>query len=853
MKKGFWKQYVGHFLMASTLLIGSIWVVSCKDDYYYDDKEPEWLGASIYDYLKESGSFNYYVKLIDDVGYTEVLAKTGSKTLFVADDAAFEKFFQNNSWGVAAYDKLSVAQKKLILNYGMIDNAYLLETLANYYNGTSLVTGTALRRSTAISRYDTIWYENGATLPGNSFWSKFASKGIHLFKDETNWTMSYFLQKPLQANGITDSDFELITGTTRTSNDAHILSNKVVVKDITCKNGYVDVLENVLVPPVNIAEHLRQNSKTTIFSRLLERFSAPYYSNDYTVAYKVLNPEFQDSLFVKYYFAEYGGKLYYPDQTSIPNDLLLPFNPGWNSYVREISGSALQSDMAAMLAPTDEAMNEYFQSGEGTILKDQYGTWDNVPDDKVIPLLRRHMRTSFLNTLPSNFSKMNDSENSPLNASPNDIASSYIGINGVVYLTNKVYPPNDYVSVYGPVLFSDNAKVFRWAILHDQILFRLYLNAMESNYSFFVPTDDYFKNYIEPVSLGMAKNGALKFWYNTETNKVNATVYNYDPTTHTIGDSVNVITNETFITNRLLYLLDSHVVVGDVETNENYYQTKGVNFIKVSGNGLNLKVQGGGDIELGNTVNVTRYFEQDNGRTYFIDKPIQTPMQSVYKVLSTTPEFSEFFKLLEGFTSSSSSPIFVRTTLYYGIDRCVKFFNTYNYTVYVPTNEKITAAIAAGELPTWESAYGQVGINEMEAGPEKTAAITKLERFLRYHFQDRSVYVGKPVDGSNHIFQTATINSEGISSHFGTYKNKYFKIGVEQVNDNLVLTTETSQTVHVVKANSLYNLMTCDYIFSTNPSLLSAIDVPGTSYGASTISTSSSAVIHQIDDLLKFE
>ena len=36
-------------VLAASLLL----MVSCEDDYIYDDKEPEWLGASIYDYLKE--------------------------------------------------------------------------------------------------------------------------------------------------------------------------------------------------------------------------------------------------------------------------------------------------------------------------------------------------------------------------------------------------------------------------------------------------------------------------------------------------------------------------------------------------------------------------------------------------------------------------------------------------------------------------------------------------------------------------------------------------------------------------------------------------------------------------------
>ena len=87
------------------LLIGGL-MYSCSDDYDLPDKTPGWLGSSIYNYLKEQGNFTNTVKLIDDLDYAEVLAKTGSKTLFVADDDAYSRFFANNPWGVQRYEDL---------------------------------------------------------------------------------------------------------------------------------------------------------------------------------------------------------------------------------------------------------------------------------------------------------------------------------------------------------------------------------------------------------------------------------------------------------------------------------------------------------------------------------------------------------------------------------------------------------------------------------------------------------------------------------------------------------------------------------------------------------------------------
>ncbi len=847
MKKGFRKQIVHQATLLSILIISVLWGVSCKDEYMYDNKEPEWLGASIYDYLKTSGDFDTYVKLIDDVGYRAVLAKTGSKTLFVADDAAFERFYKDNPWGVSSYDNLSLAQKKLILNFGMINNAYLLEMLANFNNG-GLQLNQALRRSTAISVIDTIPFESGNELPDGKWWNKYKSVGLHLLKDATSWPIVYFLQGTLDNDGISNNDFSVITGVEREDGDAHVFSDKVVQKDITCKNGYIHVLQEVLIPPVNIAEHLREDPNTKIFSKLLDRFSAPYYSAEQTDAYNLIHPDNQiDSIFEKRYFSSNGnGTIIYPNGTIINSELWLPFNPGSNSYVAPIQGATLQSDMAAVLAPSDAAMNAYFKSGSGVVLKERYGSWENVPDNIVILLLRRHLRTSFIETVPSRFSKMTDAENSPIPISPGDVSSSYVGVNGVVYETSKVYPPDDYVSVYGPVLFSEKTKVFNWAIRQND--FRLYLNSLVSHYSFFVPTDKYFTHYIDPIAYAKDVQAVLKYWYNEKTSTVNATVYNFDAATGVIGDSVNVITNSAFLSNRLLDMLDSHIVIGNVESGSRFYFTKNGNSLKIDGVGQNLTVQGGEDIKRGVKAHVIPdgVFDLENGKTYFIDKPIQTPLRSVYSILSQTPEFSKFFSLLVGFNGTASE-VFVKRTNYYGVDYSIKFFNTFNYTVYVPTNDAIQKAIDDGMIKDWSQ------IDTISNPTAKASEIKKLERFVRYHFQDNSVFIsGEPVDK---LYQTATIKTNELPSQFGTYKDKYYKIAINGDGENLELSTESYGTAKVIKDNGLYNIMARDYIFSDNPQAYREIDGTGTGkeFTTSSVTTSSTAVIHQIDNVLMFE
>jgi len=92
-------------------------------------------------------------------------------------------------------------------------------------------------------------------------------------------------------------------------------------------------------------------------------------------------------------------------------------------------------------------------------------------------------------------------------------------------------------------------------------------------------------------------------------------------------------------------------------------------------------------------------------------------------------------------------------------------------------------------------------------------------------------------------------------THFDTFKNKYYKIGVKSSPGKILLTTETNRNVNVVTSNKLYNIMTRDFIFSDKPSAFKEADGTGggTPFESSQIYTSSTAVIQQIDGILDFQ
>lgn len=848
-----------HRLLSAILLLPVLGTLfsACDDTYHYDDREPDWLGDNIYAFLKDDGRFTNTLRLIDDLEYDDVMKLTGSVTLFAATDSAFDEFYKSNPWGVSRYEDLSIAQRKMLFKYSLINNAYLSTTIVNFYNGT-YNENVVMRRQTAFDVYDSLPFIPANSLPPFPAWDKYRSKGLYLMKDETKVPLVFFAKDFLRKQVITNEDFRLFSGgQQRESDDFYLFTTKVIEPDIVCKNGYINVIDKVMVPPYNMSDYIRNNANTSIFSKLLDRFSAPFYDAALTENYRKIYKDFADSIFVLKYFASRGGSTVLPTGATATN--LLPFDPGWNSYT---VSNDVEVDMAAMFVPTDEAMTAYLNSPMGKILGERFNwNWEQIPDNIVLPFIKRHMRTSFVESVPSRFSKMVDAENYRMPVQNSHVEQTYTGVNGQVYVTNNVYPPVDYISVFSPVLLSGNTKVMKWAIeitetsAYDQTLFafyKLYLNALSSHYSLFIPTDEYFETFLDPIAYGQEVPAVIKYKYNeveTPTLDVGvyAVVYKFDKLTNTVGDSVTLIQDAAFLKNRLWNILDGHVVVGDVEDGRQFFVTKGNDIIKVTGKDKALTVQGGYDLDKGQTCRVNEVFRQENGSTYFIDKPIQPALKSVFTVMSETPEFSEFYNLLNGVPDTCISQIFSEG----GVDnQRINFFSAFRYTIYVPTNDAIQRALNNHIIQPWDTIYAIA--DPVQQGLE----IQKMIRFLRYHFQDDAVFIGQPVDD---VYQSATIRLGGDNyqntAGFATAVNKYYKLLVKSTDHSLTLTTETNKSVQVQTSGNLYNIVVKDYIFDKILSQYKNVDGTGagSAFNTSRITTGSSAVIHQINDVLTYQ
>lgn len=828
---------------ASILLTVSAGLLACDNSDL--EGQPDWLGNSIYEQLRTDGNYQTMLRLIDDLGYDRVMSQTGSKTLFAADDEAFARWYQTNEWQVRSYEELSTAQKKLLLNSAMVNNAYLVELLSNVEAEPDPLEGKCMRRESAVSQYDSVARWLPDQMPQTPYWDRHRGKrqGIVLLKDNTTPPMIHFLPRFMAMNNITDEDLRILTnGASSSTADAWVNGKRIVERDITCKNGYIQRMDGVMTTSDNMAQIVRSHPNMSQWSTLMDRFCAPYYNEEATRDYNRLYGT-QDSVYVLRYFSAQNKQELdvTPDRQTV--EAKLAFDPGWNQYMyTNTGGKDLHYDCGALLVPTNEALNDWWNH-DGLALQDQYKEWARVPDQVLVELLNVNMIPEFTSTVPTKFRNIVNDAKVEMGVKTTDVDSCFIGCNGVVYLTNKVFAPATYSSVAFPALVhTETMNIIYWGI--DKLGFKPYLNSMDSYYSFFLPTNQCLRHYVDPCSLGGAQTVLYEFYYDTDRKTVGAHRYRYDLATNTVGDALSDAST-TQVENRLTDLLDNLIVVGNVEDGNRYYRTKGGATISVEQAGQPglMTIAGGLQAEQQRPVQVTQIFDQTktgNGKAYVVDSEVpQSGRKSVYQTLSEHPEYARFFDLLRGGDPDSVQYNLTASLIdnaYACVDFNIRLFDNYHYTVWVPTNESLDALHQAGLLPYWEDLEAQTdeawGGNRDAAKQMRYRIRQRILDFLRYHIQDYSVCMGQ-----------GTVNGRYETSKLNPENRKFYSLQVDADNQHISVTDALGNSRSVLLTAGLFNNLCREYLFTSKD--------PETAANGSLYS-SSYAVVHLIDGPLLY-
>ena len=912
-------------LAACALLIGASVMQSCKDDDLILTGQPEWLGNSIYERLQDEGNYKTMLRLIDDLDQKEVLSHTGSRTLFVASDSAFDAWFKSNTWGVSRYEDLSDAKKKMLLKNSMINNAYLLELMSNGKAQGDAATpewGRTMRRESSTEIYDSVYVMPLDSMPKVKYWDYLRQRGkaIPLFKDATKATMIHFLPAYLENKKITAADLKVLTNGRANSleeawvNGKQVLnsgdpSRKKIDYDITCKNGYIHKVDGVIESSPNMAEIIRQDPSTSIWSHLMDRYSAPYYYEEGTREYdRIYNSE--DSAFVLRYFSQRcfdhrSGRVtnYTNKNSDKPTDpegnlvmAYLKYDPAWNQYIDNNSenDNDCHYDAGVMIVPTNTAILDWW-NGAGKELQDEYKEMDSIPDEIIAKLINVNMLSTFSDAVPSKFNLVLNDAKEPLGITTSDVVGCYMGCNGVVYKTNKVFTPAEFASVAYPAL----AHVSTMNIIYSGGIegrgFLPYLLSMDSKYAMLLPTNGALLNYVDQGSYGkMVKtvdgNGdsilvenpdVFEFRWDLTTKSVKARRYEArvdadgnitkvaaTPKQQSVADNVINTVFDGMMDQLIIVIPDKSMTVEDyVKAGYNYFKTKGGAIIRASFVGDSLCFEGGWQMEHnGRKITSVQRYDKQNGNSYQLES--QCPMgaqNSVYLTLKNNSEFQSFFNLLKNdycdllaVTLNAGS----NTKYYAGMTELgsenLRILDNYNYTVYVPTNAAIQAlqdqkilptdeelsrgdkSEVTGEEPVVDSLCIAEGWYEYNADRDKvrqTVISTVrdiVNDFIRYHVQDNSVAIGLAKAAN------ATTSFESMKRNPST--GRYYPIKVNYDNASMTVTDAVGGVHHVKTDKGLYNKVCREYWFENKPYT-----------NSSRMFMASNVVLHQIDGVMKYE
>ncbi len=818
------KQLCRHLLAGGVVCLAGLAAFSCSDTYDLESEQPSGLNT-IYGYMSDKGNFRTFLQLIDDLEATEstktTLSRTGSKTLFIANDDAFAKFFQQNGWGVSSYSELSMAQKKMLLHAAMVDNPYSASMLST---GDGPVRGEVCRRPSSLSLFDSVEVLSTTSeeIPqDNPRWTSLKDNHseIVLFKDATASPLIHFTPKFLESHKLLSSDVDFLYNNasgTRQADETYVNHSRVLSSQF-CKNGFVHEVSEVITPLDNMAETIRKSPELSIYSGILERFSAlkaiTPNANDslasYRTDYNRIYGKDIDTLFIKRYYSyrtagsgnTQSRRLgFTADKDGLGFDALLNYDPGWNTFNAEVTAKTNHpemEDMAVMVVPTDEAFNEWWNNGDGAVLKAFYGTVENTPTSVLSKLLNVSMIESMTAALPSNnFNGIKNEAQVSMGVTTDYVDNVKLACNGAIYVTNKVFAPASYSSVLFPtVVDTENLNIINNAIgelQNDKSLqYDAYLNSMVSTYSFFIPTNQGMLTYVDPVSyaLGEGKTRLWEFHYDEKKTapeqRIYANVYECilnDDGTWTKGEQLNSgkpveggVTNDQ-IANRMRDLLDNIIVTEPIQEGKHYYVTKGKNYVYVDGT-INtpgaMRVSGSWQVERNQPLTVNQVYKMENGYAYVVDGPLMGTRKATSDIVAERPELSEFYELLAASGAISETSIESTTDNFVAASRnqdlslrgnlvtlatvdnkarVYSLLNAYHYTVYAPTNEAMQAAYKAG-LPTMEEYNAALAYDEahLDENTDSASHITEIWRdFIKYHVQNNSIYMDEGFTAGNY-------------------------------------------------------------------------------------------------------
>jgi uncharacterized surface protein with fasciclin (FAS1) repeats len=494
------------FCFLSLLLI----LTNCRKDKweeYYG--RPDDLAKSMYYVLQDKDSFSMFLKCVDSSDFVGAYKGQGYYTLFAPNDVAFQDFLSENNYGTI--DEFITQHPDIveqIVSYSLVYNAYTIERLADYQSSkTGWVDNEGFKRRTAYfkgaytdSRYK---YKDLLSDKNNQYGylivdcnrnnidastDLLKTNGDFEINDNSYKHIPYFLNDYVLESSLSKPDYDCSLLFNRNYTKKNIAGASIIEEDIPAENGYIHVVDKVILPYKNLDEYLSSMPELSMFKSLLDTFAIFTENNEKETRIARITPSKAGvRVYVKRYDTDGYRSLYpYKGPSLFSRIIFSPNNESWS----KAEDNDAQKNGWTLFAPTNEAMTDFYTNqllkADGT----RYSSLSSVP----IPILTDFVNAHMIGQMvwPEKITSTSNSFSETVDAS--SIAQYKMASNGVLYVLNKAIPTKRLYSVFGDVYLNPNMSMYFYQITNNSL--HAALSNLNKRYIFFLNSNNLFNFFL---------------------------------------------------------------------------------------------------------------------------------------------------------------------------------------------------------------------------------------------------------------------------------------------------------------------------------------------------------------------
>lgn len=470
------------FSAIAVMFIGvSVVLSSCNK---FDDIEkyqrPDWLIGKIYEQIASNPDYSMFATCMSDVGYDTIVNKTGTYTVFVPNNEAFQSYL--NEKGLGSVESIPLKDKEDLVKFHIVQmpwNRDQLQSLSSkgWINVNDLSNNKpfAFKRQTLLKndnkRYPVRIDRDAGLIYETIVPQAEADESRVVYSNSRKYAPVYF-DGFLSAAQLSGEDYSFYFDRNYEAGNIYYAGGKVIVDDIYADNGFIYVIDRVIEPLLN-AEELMDKG-----------FGSDSYTDFKNLVY--LNSDFDENNAAT--MAQEGAKegaevdqLYDLNYPELGFDIHqeLTFNPNSSSAT-----NLTTEYHNGIIVPSDAALSEFIDN----VLTgpDKWANLETVPANIKKLIVNSHMadKPLYVKDISDGFF---NASGDYITIDPSTIIQKSFGSNASFIGVNKVITPKAFSSVSAPLYLNPEYQTFLAAIELSGLLPAL--KQEDITYSLFIISD----------------------------------------------------------------------------------------------------------------------------------------------------------------------------------------------------------------------------------------------------------------------------------------------------------------------------------------------------------------------------